>query len=85
MERSAALASSKITDKGQITVPHEIRKAAMLKVGDRLIFEIRGDCIVLRKPKDLLSYTGFLGEIGLPDDEEDLIDEQVAQRILDRE
>lgn len=40
---------AKITSKGQITIPAAIRKAAKLKEGDMLAFEIKGDHLVVRK------------------------------------
>ncbi len=33
---------ARITSKGQITVPHEIRRALGLRPGDNLLFEFRG-------------------------------------------
>ena len=40
---------AKITSKGQITIPAAVRKAAQLKEGDMLAFEIKGDHLVVRK------------------------------------
>lgn len=38
-----------ITTKGQITIPKEIRDALNLKEGNRVIFIIEGDKVVIRK------------------------------------
>lgn len=34
--------TAKLTSKGQITVPHQVRRALGLHAGDRLLFEERG-------------------------------------------
>jgi AbrB family looped-hinge helix DNA binding protein len=35
--------TAKITSKGQITVPHQVRRALGVAAGDRLVFEERAD------------------------------------------
>ena len=41
--------TSKITAKGQTTIPVSIRNALNLHVGDELLFELEGDQVLLRK------------------------------------
>jgi len=52
--------SAKLTSKGQITVPKEVRKVLGLETGDRLAFRIRGDGTVVVEPEtvDLMSLRG---------------------------
>jgi AbrB family looped-hinge helix DNA binding protein len=52
--------SAKLTSKGQITVPREVRKALGVQTGDRLAFRIRDDGTVLVEPEtvDLMSLRG---------------------------
>lgn len=38
-----------VTTKGQITIPKEIREALGIREGDRLIFLIEGERVVIRK------------------------------------
>lgn len=38
-----------ITTKGQVTIPKEIREALGLREGDRVIFLIEGEKVVIRK------------------------------------
>ena len=47
--------SSKITSKGQTTIPAIIRNALNLSSGDELLFELDGDRVILKKalPIDL--------------------------------
>lgn len=46
---------SKITSKGQITIPAEIRKALDLEAGDKIMFEkINGNIIIKKNNKSTL-------------------------------
>lgn len=45
------MAAAKITSKGQITLPKEIRDALGLRVGDRVVFIIRDDRSVILQPQ----------------------------------
>ena len=52
--------SAKLTSKGQITIPKEVREALGVQTGDRLAFRIRDDGTVLVEPEtvDLMSLRG---------------------------
>ena len=54
---------SKITSKGQITIPHALRKAAHLKTGDKLVFELDGDRVIVTKLKP--AKDAYLGSVSL--------------------
>jgi antitoxin PrlF len=41
--------TSKITSKGQVTLPKEVRKSLGLEAGDRLVYEVEGKTVRLRK------------------------------------
>ena len=43
--------TSKITSKGRVTIPHALRRDADLKTGDKLVFRLDGDRIVVSKLK----------------------------------
>ena len=45
------LGVSKITSKGQITVPIDVRESFGFELGDRLVFVKTGDVLVVRKSK----------------------------------
>ncbi len=77
--------SSKITSKGQITVPYCIRNKSGFNIGDPVDFEVKDDYIIIRKTKNLMDYLGFLGSLNLPDDTEELLTPEVGKRILERE
>jgi antitoxin PrlF len=53
---------AKITSKGQVTIPREIRRALSVRTGDRLIFEQEGDgvrILPLRKKSPFAKYRGI--------------------------
>jgi antitoxin PrlF len=51
--------TSKITSKGQTTVPQPVRTALKLAVGDELTYEIRGDRVVLGRAEALVGADPF--------------------------
>ena len=67
MGRNMILDLGKITSKGQITIPAEIRKSLGISRGDRIIFEQKGDDIIIKKAEEkslvsLLESTSPLSE-----------------------
>lgn len=59
-----------VTSKGQVTIPKEIRETLGVNEGDKLIFLLEGDEVVLRKVgseklTDILSRRKPWGEGGL--------------------
>ena len=46
-------ALSKLTSKGQTTIPREVRDKLALKPGDLIAFEIQGDAVQIRKVEPL--------------------------------
>ncbi len=54
---------AKMTSKGQVTVPREIRERLGLKQGDGLVFEIQGDTITLMPPSDDNPFDAFIGSL----------------------
>ncbi len=59
---------AKITSKGQITVPHEVRRAMGVGAGDRLVFESDEEGIRIRPVRvksPFAKYRG-IGNPGIP-------------------
>lgn len=56
------MASSRITSKGQVTVPKVIREALNVEPGDRLAFRVQDDGVVIVEPEtiDLRTLRGSL-------------------------
>jgi len=51
---------STITSKGQTTLPAPIRRALHLKSGDRILYEIQGDSVVIRPQPRAMAVFGAL-------------------------
>jgi AbrB family looped-hinge helix DNA binding protein len=51
---------STVTKKGQTTLPGEIRRALGIKPGDRLEYEIEGDCVTIRLHPGIKAVRGAL-------------------------
>jgi AbrB family looped-hinge helix DNA binding protein len=77
--------ASKITSKGQITLPCYIRDKAGFAIGDTVEFETKGDCVIIRKPKNLMDFVGCLDGANLPHDLEELLTPEIGKRILERD
>ena len=45
--------SSKITSKGQTTIPINIRQALQLNTGDEILFHLEGEQVVIKKAQPL--------------------------------
>ncbi len=56
---------ARITSKGQITVPHEIRRALAVRPGDKLIFEQHGSEVRVRPVRTSSPFEKYRG-IGSP-------------------
>jgi antitoxin PrlF len=56
---------ARITSKGQITVPREVRRILGVRVGDRLLFESDGKGIRVRPVRSRSSFSKYRG-IGNP-------------------
>ena len=77
--------TSKITSKGQLTIPFHIRNRFGFNTGEIIEFEEKNNYVIIRKPKSLLDYIGCLDGVNLPDDLEELLTPEVGKSILERE
>jgi antitoxin PrlF len=50
--------AAKVTSKGQITIPKEVRDALGLAEGDRVVFRVEVNRAILARTPDLLSLAG---------------------------
>lgn len=69
--------TAKITSKGQVTLPREIRKRLGVHDGDRIRFELEGGLVVLYPQRDTPSFESMIGLAKRPagQDAQCLIDE----------
>ena len=49
-------AESKIDDKGRVCIPNEIRKLLNLKSGEKILFQVQDDKIILRKSSSIEEF-----------------------------
>ena len=76
--------ASKITSKGQITIPYYIRDKFSFNNGDVIEFEEKENYVIIRKPKNLMDYIGCLDGANLPDDLEELLTPEIGKKILEK-
>ena len=55
--------STTLTQKGQVTIPVEIRRSLGLKTGQKVAFVTKGDDVVIKPAKDFLSLKGSVSAI----------------------
>jgi len=60
VRRSSMVVTAKITSKGQITLPREVRKLLKVDAGAVVVFEKEDDKVVVRTAKTLREFKGFL-------------------------
>ena len=56
----------RVTQKGQVTIPRQIRLMLGIKTGDEVIFEMDKDNVVLKKKnadRNFEKYVGFLSHL----------------------
>jgi antitoxin PrlF len=63
------MSESVITRKGQVTIPKEIRKHLKAKEGERVVFVLRGDDVVLKVVRgNILDLKGSVKPAKRPED-----------------
>jgi AbrB family looped-hinge helix DNA binding protein len=53
-------AAAKVTSKGQVTVPKNVREALGIDKGDTVVFRVEGGRAVMERTPDFLSLAGSL-------------------------
>ena len=57
----------RVTQKGQVTIPRQIRSMLSIKTGDEVVFEMEKNKVVLKKKKasdrNFEKYVGFLSHL----------------------
>jgi AbrB family looped-hinge helix DNA binding protein len=62
------LVTAKITSKGQITLPKEVRRLLNVDAGAVVVFEKEDDKVIVRTAKTLREFKGFLKGKSAPAD-----------------
>ena len=57
----------RVTQKGQVTIPRDIRTMLSIKTGDEIVFEVDTDKVLLKKKaisaRNFNKYLGFLSHL----------------------
>jgi antitoxin PrlF len=80
------IAAAKMTSKGQVTVPKEIRDFLSAKAGTVVVFEKEDDRVIIRPHKTLKDYRGILkgrGKSRSLDDIRKIAKEAVGKRVVE--
>ncbi len=80
-----ALRKSKVTRKGQVTIPIAIREKLDIKIGDTILFEERDGQVAIVRPTDVVDRTAGVFkeyvENGVEFDRDQVWDEIVRERL----
>jgi bifunctional DNA-binding transcriptional regulator/antitoxin component of YhaV-PrlF toxin-antitoxin module len=60
---------STITSKWQVTIPEDVRKEILLKIGQRIVWEVEGDKLVGRRVRSMSELSGSLKSKAVSDGE----------------
>ena len=71
-----------VSTKGQVTIPAAIREKYGIKAGDVVIWEDCENRLTLKKPVDFFALRGCLGKVAIPEDEEELFIDAVADHVM---
>lgn len=75
--------TTKVTDKGQTTIPKEVREKFGIEPGDEVVWEITDDGVILRRADPLNGY-GFAVEEDLSDEEREEIASELEKDLYER-
>ena len=70
-------AAARVTSKGQITIPKEVRDALGIEEGDHVVFRVTDGRAVLARTPDLLDLAGV---VRVPDDKRGVPWDEVRRR-----
>lgn len=78
------LPTSRVTDKGQIAIPIEMRRELGISKRDTVVFVLRDGAIEVRRAPNIEDYFGSITPLGRPEDF-DALEEAYEQGVADDE
>ena len=73
----------RVSKRYQVVIPKEIRRKLNIREGDKILFEIEGDEVRIKKVKDFLSLAGILkGDAPSPKELRNKVEEEIARDAL---
>ena len=79
---SAMSVVARVSKRYQVVIPKEVRREVGIKEGDRVLFEIEGSEIRIRKLRNFLELEGSLEKALSPEDIRDRVEEEIAKDAL---
>ncbi len=73
---------ARVSRRYQVVIPKEVRREVGIKEGDRVLFEIEGNEIRIRKLRNFLELEGSLEKALSPEDIRDRVEEEIAKDAL---
>ena len=73
---------ARVSSRYQVVIPKEVRREVGIKEGDRVLFEIEGNEIRIRKLRNFLELEGSLEKALSPEDIRDRVEEEIAKDAL---
>ena len=77
--------TSKITSKGQITLPKEVRKLLNVQKGNVIVFEKENDKIVIKPGRTLRDFKGLLKSINKGENFDEIrkkVKKSIGKRVI---
>ena len=74
-----------VTLKGQVTIPQRIRDKLGISPSDKVIFEEKGNQVIVKKAPDIKKYEAFLSKASSPEDERKAMTEAVIKHALGKD
>ena len=71
-----------VSTKGQVTIPAAMREKYGIKAGDMVVWEDCENRLTLKKTVDFFALRGCLGKVEIPEDEEELFIDAVADHVM---
>ena len=73
--------TTRVTDKGQTTIPKELREKYGIESGDEVVWEETSEGIVVKRPDALDGYGSFAGD--LTDEEREALAEDLEAELYE--
>ena len=74
-----------ISNKGQMTIPQRFREELLFRSGDKIYCDVIDGRLVCEKPADFFSLKGCIKNKTMPDNEEVLFTNAVADHVMEKE
>jgi len=74
--------ATKVSSKGQVVLPKEIRDKLHIKKGDLLVFEVSKNTLIIKKKESFLDFEAILPPLEITENIRDLVAEEMAKDVI---